>query len=145
MEIQQPKTKSDFEKYFEFRWRMLRNPWEQPPGSEQDELEHESFHTMVVDDTESVIAVGRVHFLSDSVAQIRYMAVAEHRQHQGLGRLVVDTLEQYVRSHGRHTVMLHARENALGFYQRQGYQTIRKSHVLYKSIQHYEMRKTFTL
>lgn len=98
---------------------------------------------MVVDDTESVIAVGRVHFLSDSTAQIRYMAVSKDKQLQGIGQQLLHALEQYVIKNEKKYIHLHARETSVGFYQKQGYQIIKKSYLLFSTIQHYKMSKTF--
>lgn len=142
MEIRSPKTKTDFKKYFEFRWQMLRAPWQQLPGSEQDELENESFHVMAVDENNSVAGVGRIHFISDSDAQIRYMAVVEDKQKQGLGLQLLHALEQHAMNKNMQHIHLHARETAVGFYQKQNYQLIEKSHLLYNTIQHYKMLKT---
>lgn len=52
--VKQPKTKEDFEKYYDLRYRILRKPWNQPRGSEKDELEKESFHIMVLKGTSSL-------------------------------------------------------------------------------------------
>lgn len=142
MKIFSPTTNADFKKYFEFRWQMLRAPWQQPPGSEQDELEDKSFHVMAVDDDNSVIAIGRIHFLNDTAAQIRYMAVSENKQKQGIGQQLLHALEQYAIHNQRKYIHLHARESAIGFYQKQGYQLIEKSHLLFSTIQHYKMLKT---
>ena len=145
MKIISPNTETDFEKYYNFRWQMLRAHWQQPPGSEQDDLEHESVHVMAVDDDNSVIAIGRIHFLNDSSAQIRYMAVADDRQKQGLGQQILLTLEQYGINNKCKYIRLHARESAIGFYQKQGYQIVEKSHLLFSTIQHYEMLKTLRI
>ncbi|MCW8956521.1 MAG: GNAT family N-acetyltransferase [Gammaproteobacteria bacterium] len=142
LKILSPKTESEFKKYFEFRWLMLRAPWQQPRGSERDNLENESFHVMAVDENETVIAAGRIHFISDSDAQIRYMAVSENKQKQGLGQQILHTLEQYALNKKIKYIHLHARESAIGFYQKQGYQIIEKSHLLFSTIQHYNMLKT---
>ena len=77
MIVRSPQTKEEFFKYYDLRWRILRAPWSQPKGSEQDELEGQSIHIMVVND-EKIIGVGRAHFNSDAEAQFRYMAVEEH-------------------------------------------------------------------
>ena len=37
--IESPKTKNDFIKYYYLRWKLLRKPHNQPKGSELDELE----------------------------------------------------------------------------------------------------------
>lgn len=142
LKIISPITDSDFKKYFEFRWQMLRAPWQQPPGSEQDELENESFHVMAVDENNSVVGVGRIHFISGSDAQIRYMAVVENKQKQGLGLQLLHALEQYAMNKNMQHIHLHARETAVGFYQKQSYQLIEKSHLLFNTIQHYKLLKT---
>jgi len=34
-----PETAVDRERYFDLRWRVLREPWQQPRGSERDDRE----------------------------------------------------------------------------------------------------------
>ncbi len=75
MIITQPESQQDFERYYELRWRMLREPWKQPKGSEKDELEERALHIMVCKEDRLPIAVGRAHFNTDIEAQIRFMAV----------------------------------------------------------------------
>ena len=36
MKVLEPKTKEDFKKYYDLRWRILRKPWNQPRGSEKE-------------------------------------------------------------------------------------------------------------
>jgi ribosomal protein S18 acetylase RimI-like enzyme len=51
-------------------------------------------------------------------------------------------LEGIAFQNGRKKIILHAREIAIGFYQKLGYETIEKSHLLFGEIQHYLMEKT---
>lgn len=141
MIISTPVTPEEFEKYFDLRWRMLREPWQQPRGSERDELEDTSHHLMVCDDTGQILGAGRLHAASPLQGQIRYMAVANHYQGQGVGSLLLNALEHSARENHFRSIVLHARENALPFYLHHGYTQLEKSHLLYNSIQHYKMIK----
>ena len=75
MKIIEPSTPDEIQRYYDLRWKILRAPWNQPCGSERDELESSSRHLMVINSKQAVIAVGRLHFNSIREAQIRYMAV----------------------------------------------------------------------
>jgi len=70
------------------------------------------------------------------------MAVDNSYQGQGLGRLILNFLEQEARTMGLHTVELQARENAVEFYKSNGYTIKEKSFLLWGIIQHYLMTKT---
>lgn len=139
--IKQPETEKEFEAYYELRWQVLRKPWQQPRGSEKDELENKSFHIMACDENNKVIGVGRLHFNNETEAQIRYMAVATEHEKQNIGTLILEALEKHAKENSGKTIVLHARENALGFYKKKGYELLEKSHLLFGSIQHYRMFK----
>ncbi len=96
---------------------------------------------MVCDQTGRVLAVGRLHQAGDGSAQIRYMAVETGYERQGLGTRILERLEQAALAAGSKTVVLHAREVAVPFYRRHGYQLVAASHLLFGKIQHYVMTK----
>lgn len=137
-----PKTCCEFDAYYDFRWQILRKAWSQPKGSEQDDLEGQALHRMIVDDNDQIVAVGRLHKCHQYHAQIRFMAVAKNQQGKGLGRRIVDELEQVASRLGVKTITLKARENAVLFYQRLGYKNEGLSHTLYGEIKHFTMVKT---
>ena len=141
MKVLLPKTKEDFEKYYELRWRMLRKPWAQPMGSERDDLDTSSYHVMICKKDRIPIGVGRLHFNNAHEAQIRYMAVDEQHQKKGIGSLLIRTLEEYARHQKADHIILHAREPAIQFYLQHGYKIEEKSYLLFESIQHYQMKK----
>jgi N-acetylglutamate synthase-like GNAT family acetyltransferase len=140
MHLSQPETAEEFAQYYELRWRILRKPWGQPRGSEQDMEEGNAYHIMAVDN-DQVVAVARLQFPLPSQAQLRYMAVDQPFQGQGIGRAIVEHMEQYARQQGAGSLFLHARDNALGFYKSMGYSISEKSYLLFESIQHYKMQK----
>lgn len=138
----QPKTESEFKAYFKLRWKLLRAPWQQPEGSETDEIEAQCFHLMAVDEGGDIIAVARLQFNSESEAQIRYMAVARSHERQGVGRELVNVLENHAATTAHNKIVLDAREPAVGFYQKSGYEVLEKSYLLFDEIQHFRMIKS---
>jgi predicted GNAT family N-acyltransferase len=141
MAITQPQTPEEFEKYYDLRWRILRAPWDQPRGSEKDEKEDGAIHVMVYEKDKIPVGVGRVHFNSAEEAQVRYMAVEEDQQGKGIGAIILKELERSAAQKGAKIIMLNARDNAVTFYEKYGYEVVKKSHTLFDSIPHFEMRK----
>jgi ribosomal protein S18 acetylase RimI-like enzyme len=140
-QVATPTTAQDFEKYFQLRWEVLRKPWNQQKGTEQDDLEHSCFHKMILFSSDRVVACGRLQLNNEVEAQIRYMAVDSDFQGKGLGSNVLEQLEAIAKENGIKYIVLQARENALSFYKNNGYYEIEKSFLLYGIIQHYLMRK----
>jgi ribosomal protein S18 acetylase RimI-like enzyme len=79
---------------------------------------------MGIDSQNEVIASGRIHFNTDSEAQIRYMAVKDSFKRMGIGSEIVSLLEDHALSQGAKTVVLNAREKAIKFYRRLGYEEL---------------------
>ncbi|SVE49581.1 uncharacterized protein METZ01_LOCUS502435, partial [marine metagenome] len=127
--------------YYDLRWRILRKPWNQPQGSEQDDLEESSFHRMIVNEKGKTLGVGRIQINFSEEAQIRYMAVEDGYQNKGIGKLVLQSLEEIAAKKNVNFIILQARGNALTFYKSSGYQIVEKSYLLFGEIQHWLMRK----
>jgi ribosomal protein S18 acetylase RimI-like enzyme len=141
MKVYEPKSKEDFDKYYDLRWRILRKPWNQPIGSEKDDLENSSIHVMVCKKDRIPIGVGRAYFNSPEEAQIRYMAVEENYLGKGVGSLILRELEKRIKEKGGIYVVLNARESAVDFYKKHGYDIVEKAHTLFGSIPHFKMQK----
>ena len=129
-----------FEKYYELRWEILRKPWNQPRGSERDDMEDKAIHIMACDGNK-IVGVARLHFNSIKEAQIRYMAVEEGYRRRGIGSMMLRRLEEMAKEKGAEYIILNARENAVNFYKKNRYSIIEKSYVLFNEIQHYKMMK----
>lgn len=89
----------------------------------------------------NIIACGRLHFINKTTTQIRYMAVVKDFIKKGFGSRILASLEDAAKTNNYKTIILHAREASVGFYEKQGYQLIEKSHLLFNEIQHYKMQK----
>lgn len=141
MILLEPQSAEDFAAYYELRWRILRKPWHQPKGSEQDEQDKSAYHIMARHDSRTV-GVARLEFPLPGCAQLRYMAVDDDFQGKGTGKLILAHMEQYARQQQTKQLFLHARENAVGFYLNVDYGIEETSYLLFNSIQHYKMIKT---
>ena len=141
MIVTEPTSEKDFELYYDLRWRILRKPWNQPKGSEKDELEDKSIHAMVCEVDRVPIGVGRAHFNSDEEAQLRYMAVEEEWQGKGIGKMILSYLEGKIKEKGAKVIILNARDIAIKFYEKNGYEIVKEAHTLFDAIPHYRMRK----
>ena len=139
--IKQPQSEADFKQYYHLRWLLLRAPWKQPEGSEVDKIEDTCFHLMATDNNDQAIAIARLQANSNSEAQIRYMGVAQAYQRQGIGHALIKTIEQHAIESNHEKIVLDAREAALPFYEKLGYQVIEKSYLLFNEIQHFRMIK----
>jgi thioesterase domain-containing protein len=117
-----PTSDQDFEDYFSFRWKMLREPWKFPLGSEKDEYEQVSQHRMIRDKSGAVIAVGRVHMNSAEEAQVRHIAVDKNYQKKGLASMLVSSLESVARSEGAERIVTNSTELAIQFFQSMGFE-----------------------
>lgn len=132
-----PQTPAHWQAYYDLRWRILREPWQQPRGSERDDLEADAIHRAVVAG-ERIIGVGRLHTADPHTAQIRYMAVEPDYHRQGVASLLLVSLEA---ASTRELITLNSRESACGFYLKNGYELGAETHTLYGEIRHFVMTK----
>ncbi len=140
MKIAEPKTKKDFEKYYDLRWKILRAKWNQPKGSEKDNLENQSIHVMCLDKS-NIVGVGRAHFNNKNEAQVRYMAVDDNQQGKGVGSKILLKLEKSVKERGAKYIVLNSRDSAVNFYKKYGYRVIGEVPTMFGIIKHFKMRK----
>ena len=141
--IKSPETELEWDKYFNFRWEMLRKPLGMTKETLKDELEDESYHLIAVDKQKEIIGSGRLHFNNNKEGQIRYMAVSNTIQRKGLGSAIVSELETIAREKGIQEMILNARENAISFYLSMGYKET-GPYESDTSIPHITMRKKLT-
>jgi N-acetylglutamate synthase-like GNAT family acetyltransferase len=139
MKIVVPLTEADLDRYYALRYEVLRKPWNQPFSSVKDELEETSMHAMLVDDEENVAGVCRMQFNDPEEAQLRFMGIRPDMQGKGLGKLLLDYFDKIAREHGMKRLVLQARENAVEFYKRNGFEVLEKTYLMWDIIQHYKM------
>lgn len=141
MEIRAPKTAEEWEAYYNLRFRILREPWNQPRGSERNDGDKTAHHFAVWENGKP-LAVARMDETEElGIVQVRFVAVESSQQGRGLGKIIMLETEKTAKEQDKQKIVLHARENAVEFYKSLGYSVIEKSYLLFDEIQHYLMEK----
>jgi predicted GNAT family N-acyltransferase len=140
--VSEPVGREEFAQLMDLRWRVLRAPWGQPKGSEQDDREPEAYHLVARSQDGQIIGTGRAHLIDRDTAQIRYMAVDDRYKGYGIGSAILRQFESLLKKRGVKQIILQARNEVLPFYLKHGYVIDRPGHTLYGSIQHTYMHKS---
>jgi predicted GNAT family N-acyltransferase len=74
------------------------------------------------------------------MVKLRQMAVLNVLQGKGIGRALMQFAENLARDHGYRVLTMHARKNAIGFYEKMGYK-VKGEEFQEVSIPHFEMEK----
>jgi len=144
LEIKSPQTDADWKAYYALRFNVLREPWNQPLGSEVLADEDQAIHAIAVVG-EQVLGVARMHESAAKQGQVRCVAIATAAQGKGMGKAIMAYLEEKAVQRGWTEIVLEARENAVPFYQAIGYSIVAESYLLFGEIQHYRMKKALNL
>jgi len=140
LEIRTPKDQ-DWDAYYDLRYRVLREPLNQPRGSERNEGDTTGIHfALYVDGT--IKAIARLDRQDKTTGQVRFVAVESDEQGKGYGRLIMEATEKHAVKQGNTKMILHARDYALAFYLTLGYTLIEPSHKLFGVLQHFLMEKS---
>jgi ribosomal protein S18 acetylase RimI-like enzyme len=140
--IRIPATSAEWEQYYDLRFKVLREPWGQPKGSEILTDEDHADHAMVInDETQKIVGVARMQTNTPTQGQVRCVAVSPDMQGMGVGKLLMSYLEDIAQQKGIQEIILDARENAVKFYLSIDYEIIGESYLLFGVIPHFKMRK----
>lgn len=143
MSLLTPQSPTEWAAYYRLRYEVLRQPWQQPEGSErvpEDNLPT-TVHALYTDAKGQAAGVAMLQAAGPAVGQVRFMAVAPACQGQGIGQQLLRHLETAARQRGYRRLVLHARETAVPFYERLGYAVQAPSHTLFGSVAHFLMHK----
>jgi N-acetylglutamate synthase-like GNAT family acetyltransferase len=112
---------------------VLRQP---PPGANREaanaiQRDKSAFHLLLTDPSGEALACGRLHRTALGEAQVRYMAVVENARGSGYGSRILEALEAEARATGARKIVLNARDNAVEFYRKRGYDIIGDAETLF--------------
>lgn len=110
-----------------------------PEELEWDEFDPGATHFLAVD--EAGEAVGCVRLLDSG--QISRLCVLEPLRNQGIGRLLLNAVEEEARARGMSELFLHAQTHATGFYEAEGF-IVNGGIFLEADIPHRQMIKELT-
>lgn len=129
----------EYHEMVELRNQLLRKPL--GLSLLKDELQNEEHNIFIgyFDDGKLEGCCMLVPLENHSI-QLRQMAVIAGLQGKGIGRTIMQFAENLSRDKGFKKIMMHARESAIGFYQKQGYE-IKGEMFTEVSIPHFKMEK----
>ena len=122
--IKTPNTRDEFKAYYALRYKIQREPWGHPKGTEKDDYEPISEHFMAVNENNEVVGVVKLYEKSEGVGHISHLAVAQEQQHKGVGHLLLQTVEQRARKSGFTIIGTMARVTATAYFERAGFRIV---------------------
>lgn len=141
-EIRSPKSKSEWEEYYDLRYRILRAPLNKPPGSERNEGDSSGIHLALYVNSK-LKAIARLDKADEQIAQVRFVAVENDSRGKGYGRIIMEAAEELSIKRGDTKMILHARDYAVDFYLALNYEIVDKSYKLFDVLQHFLMEKVY--
>lgn len=122
----------------EVRQQVFIEEQQIPSEDERDEYDQTATH-VVVYDGEKPVATGRFRIV-DEGAKLERAAVLSAYRGKGIGKQVIQTLEQVARSQGIKKAIMHAQQHAQSFYEQLGYTATSKPFTTH-NILHVKMEK----
>jgi ribosomal protein S18 acetylase RimI-like enzyme len=107
----------------------------------EDELEAEKDNLLIAAfEEERILGCCMLVEEKPGIARLRQMAVLNDLQGKGIGRALMNFAENIARDRGFKHIRMHARSNAVGFYEKVGYRTIGEQ-FMEVTIPHFIMEK----
>lgn len=110
----------EYQQMLQLRYDILRKPL----GLEFDnaELEEEKEDLLIgAFEEEKMLACCLLTKLNNKTIRLRQMAVQNNLQGKGIGASIMNFAENLARDRGYKNLIMHARKEAIGFYEKQGY------------------------
>jgi N-acetylglutamate synthase-like GNAT family acetyltransferase len=122
IKITSPKTREEFKAYYDLRYKVLREPWGLPKGTEKDDYEPISEHFMAVDEkTGELMGVVKLFEKEPGIGWFSHLAVATSQQRKGIGKQLLGLVESRARERGFKALGCLARLNTTAFFEKEGY------------------------
>ena len=139
--LRKPEIPEEFDAMYDLRWRTLREPWNQPKGSEKDDSEDISIPIIAILDGK-IIGTARLHKVEDKLCQFRYLAVEEKFRRRGVATAILHKIEEIAKKQGFQSVFLNARKSAKDVFIKQGFEIVGEGSTIFGVIEHFKMRKS---
>ncbi len=129
----------DYQEMIELRYQMLRKPLGLTFSPADLEAEKEDILIGCFED-DKMEACCVLTQTDPKTVRLRQMAVTSGLQGKGIGRVLMTFAENIARDRGYKRLTMHARKSAVGFYEKNGYNTCSEEFVEV-TIPHYVMEK----
>ena len=110
----------DYKQMIRLRHLILREPL--GLGFTEEELEKEKENILIASfDEDEMLGCCMLTHIENKTLQLRQMAVPDKLQGKGIGASIMSFAENLARDKGYHKIIMHARDTAVGFYEKFGY------------------------
>lgn len=130
---------TEYEQMIRLRDEILRKPLGLSFSKDELEKEKSNLHIAAYEDDQMLGCCMLVEEEPGTV-RLRQMAVLNDLQGKGIGKALMQFAENLARDRGYKKITMHARKNAIGFYEKMGYKKI-GSEFEEITIPHYVMEK----
>jgi GNAT superfamily N-acetyltransferase len=130
---------SEYKQMVDLRYIMLRKPLGLTFTPEDLDAEKDDILLGCFED-DKLEACCMLTVTEPKTVRLRQMAVTSVLQGKGIGRALMSFAENVARDRGFQRLTMHARKSAIGFYEKNGYQT-KGDEFLEVTIPHYVMEK----
>jgi N-acetylglutamate synthase-like GNAT family acetyltransferase len=132
-----PYGSPEYRASLELRYRILRLPLGLQFSREDLEREVTDHHLVCIMDGE-VTGIILMRPLDEFIIKMRQVAIDEDLQRKGIGTALVEYAEAFAREHGYHRIEMHARKEAVPFYEKMEY-AVEGDEFFEVGIPHYKM------
>jgi ribosomal protein S18 acetylase RimI-like enzyme len=131
---------AEYRQMVKLRLDILRKPLGLSFTTEELEQEKEDILIAAFEDEENMLGCCLLTKTDPGTVRLRQMAVSGNLQGKGIGRQMIQFAENVARDYGYKRITMHARNTAIGFYEKFGYQVL-GSEFVEVSIPHHVMEK----
>ena len=129
----------DYQLMVSLRYEILRKPLGLTFSPEDLEKEKDDILIAAFED-DIMLGCCMLTTTAPDTVRLRQMAVRNNLQGKGIGQAIISFAEKLARHKGYKTITMHARDSALGFYERCGYQ-VKGDQFVEVSVPHHLMEK----
>lgn len=122
--VEAPHGEPLYQRMVILRDAVLRKPLGLAFTPEQLAAEHSDLHFAVLSADEQVIGTVIASPRGSDSYQLRQMAIDDSYRGRGIGAKLLRAVESQLTERGTRELHLHARDHAVGFYAKQGYQAV---------------------
>lgn len=130
---------SDYQKAIQLRYSILRAPLGLNFSQEDLDNEKEHIHIASFED-DDLLGCCMLTKIDQHTLQLRQMAVKANLQRKGIGESIVSFAENIGRDKGYRRIIMHARDTAIGFYEKFGYK-VKGDQFIEVNLPHHMMEK----
>ena len=143
MIIKQPCCEEEFNEMYNLRWKILNHPWNQPKGSEKDEIDfcNERVFYFISMIKGQIIGTARFHVNNEYEGDIKYLAVHDDYRGQGIGKNLIAHIEWFAIGLGIPYITLNVIKKAQCLFEKLNYQIIGEGPLLFNEEKQYKMGK----